>query len=368
MRTCLGWSVALLVFIPHDLAWADETKPSEALSRIEALEKKNASRMEAIERENTLLRGEVARLRQLTKSQPRNSALSQSDQHTRLTAQAPPVLTRAAAKSDSNTQPLAHDSSAYVADREPVENWGGVYWGTGFGVGGGRTKVRGQETYRYNCIGCSPPDNVSITNVDTQGAPYRALGAFADLSVGFNVPLGSRLVVGAQADGTIGKVNFGSRGTRSYTFSDASGVILPSPGTGSFDLQVNSPWTLTGLLRGGFLADEKTMLYGVAGWTFAQFNIPSYAYNSRFDGFINSSSDVTANGPTVGLGIERKLDKNWSVLVELRYTQFFASSLTNSSTFSDPVVTGGSDVAHTKSSSDMFTGKVGVSYLIPIGF
>jgi outer membrane immunogenic protein len=124
---------------------------------------------------------------------------------------------------------------------------------------------------------------------------------------------------------------------------------------------------LTGLLRGGFLLDQKTMLYGVAGWTFARFNIPSYAFNERFDGFINGASDVTANGPTVGLGIERKLDGNWSVLAEFRYTQFFASSLTNSSTFSDPFVTGGSDVAHTKYNSDMFTGRVGVSYLLPIG-
>ena len=314
MRTCLGWSVALLAFAPHDLAWADGTTPSEVLTRLEALEKKNAVRMEAIERENVLLRDEVARLRQLTHSQRRNSMLSDGYQQAKLSAQAPPLLTRAAAKSDGNTQPPARGPSVYIADREPVENWGGFYWGTAFGFGGGRTKVGGQETYRYNCIGCSPPDNVAITNGDTQGAPYRALGAFADLSIGFNVPLGNRLVVGAQADGTIGEIRFGSRGTRSYTFSDASGVIPPSPGTGSFDLQATSPWMLTGLLRGGFLMDEKTMLYGVAGWTFAKFNIPSYAYNSRFDGFINSPSEVAANGPTVGLGIERKLDKNWSIL------------------------------------------------------
>lgn len=309
---------------------------------------------------------EVARLRGLAKSPPRNS--SENDRRPRPSAQTAPALTKAAAESGSYAQPWIREPTAYAADQEQASIWRGSYWSTTFGVGSGRTKINGQDADRHNCIGCSPPDNVFIANVNTQGAPYRATGAFADFSLGVNAPVGDRLVFGAQADGTIGEISFGSKGTRSYTFSDASGVIPPSPGLGSFDLRATSPWMLTGLLRGGFLVDQATLLYAVAGWTVAQFNIPSYAYNGRFDDFINSAGGVTMNGPTVGLGIERKIDKNWSILAEFRYTQFLASSLSRSSMFADAFMTDGSDVAQTKYNSDMYTANIRISYLIRIGW
>src|SRR5208282_1285830 len=102
--------------------------------------------------------------------------------------------------------------------------------------------------------------------------PNFAPGAFGDVFVGLNAPISDSFVVGVQADGAIGATNFGSQGTRSYVFSDASGPT--GSGTGSFDQKVSSPWMVTGLLRGGYLLNPATLVYGVAGWTAAQFNIP----------------------------------------------------------------------------------------------
>ena len=45
----------------------------------------------------------------------------------------------------------------------------------------------------------------------------------------------------------------------------------PATASGNYRPQVTSRWMATGLLRAGILVDDLTLLYGLGGWTVAQF-------------------------------------------------------------------------------------------------
>lgn len=66
------------------------------------------------------------------------------------------------------------------------------------------------------------------------------------------------------------------------------------------------------------LLDDNTLLYGLGGWTFGRFE----AHNVANNPFYQPNETFWANGPTGGVGIERKLYSNWRVGGEYRYTRF----------------------------------------------
>jgi long-subunit fatty acid transport protein len=63
------------------------------------------------------------------------------------------------------------------------------------------------------------------------------------------------------------------------------------------------------LLRAGVLLDDRTLIYGVGGWTSAQFE----AHNVTDNPFYQPVENFWVNGWTARGGVERKLDSNWSV-------------------------------------------------------
>ncbi|WP_354270593.1 outer membrane protein [Bradyrhizobium japonicum] len=88
--------------------------------------------------------------------------------------------------------------------------------------------------------------------------------------------------------------------------------------TGDYRPQVTARWLASAPLRASVLLDDNTLLYGLGGWTFGRFE----AHNVANNPFYQPNETFWANGPTGGVGIERKLYSNWRVGAEYRYTRF----------------------------------------------
>ena len=117
---------------------------------------------------------------------------------------------------------------------------------------------------------------------------------------------------------------------------------------------------VSALARAGWLVTPTTLTYGLAGWTGAQFDYQNLTDNLFFqpkDGF-------WANGITVGGGLEQKLDTNWSIRAEYRYTNFADADVSNNFFWSSNFPSTQTDTIKTKFDDQMQMVRVGVSYLL----
>src|SRR5258705_1701181 len=152
--------------------------------------------------------------------------------------------------------------------------------------------------------------------------PGHGAGGLLDVFAGWNTQI-SNVIVGGQLEATASNLNFGSAGSKSYIYFDGNGPTGQTA-VGDFRSQLSSRWMTSALLRAGILLNEQTLVYGIGGWTLAQFE----ARNVTDNPFFQPVETFLANGWTAGAGIERKLDSNWSVRAEYRYTSF-GSTRTN---------------------------------------
>lgn len=202
-----------------------------------------------------------------------------------------------------------------VETNRPTPNWTGAYWGASAGGAATRSSVVSAERNTQAFSGNPFPFTISgLETVGTSSANNG--GGLIDLFAGWNVQV-SRVVLGAQLEATASQLNFSSTGSKAYTYFNATG---PSGQTALADFrpQVAARWMTSALLRAGVLLDDQTLIYGVGGWTGAQFE----ARNVTDNPFYQPVESFWANGWTAGGGIERKLDSNWSVRAEYRYTDF----------------------------------------------
>jgi outer membrane immunogenic protein len=115
------------------------------------------------------------------------------------------------------------------------------------------------------------------------------------------------------------------------------------------------------LLRAGVLLNEQTLVYGTGGWTIAQFEVRNVTENP----FFQPVETFLANGWTAGVGIERKLDSNWSIRAEYRYTKFGTTTVSDHYSFQG--LSGGAgnsqtDQRQTQFDQSMQAGRIGVAY------
>ncbi|GMO20792.1 outer membrane beta-barrel protein [Bradyrhizobium sp. TM233] len=199
-------------------------------------------------------------------------------------------------------------------------SWTGAFWGGSVGGAATRAGTRSDErTTQGNSLNAPPFDLFGFNSLDQSGTAKNG-GGFIDLFAGGDVQI-SRLVVGGQLEATVADLNFSSSGTRSLTYFNSAGPT-GATATGDYRPQVTSHWMASTLLRAGILLDENTLLYGLGGWTFARFE----ARNLTDNPFYQPNETFWASGPTGGVGIERRLDGNWRVRAEYRYTRFDAAS------------------------------------------
>jgi opacity protein-like surface antigen len=106
-------------------------------------------------------------------------------------------------------------------------------------------------------------------------------GVVIDVFAGWNEQLSSSLVIGAQLEASAANLNFSSAGTRTYAYFDTSGPTGQTA-VGDFRPQVASRWMATALLRAGVLLNDQTLVYGLGGWSLAQFEARNLSDNSFF--------------------------------------------------------------------------------------
>lgn len=201
-----------------------------------------------------------------------------------------------------------------------------------------------------------PPNFSGFDSASTSG-PARGGGAMLDLFVGWNTELSKSFVVGGQLEVTASNLNFSSSGTKSYTYFDGNGPT-GATATGDFRPQVTSRWMASALIRAGFLVDERTLFYGLGGWTLAQFE----NHNVTDNPFYQPQETFMANGWAAGAGIERKLDSHWSVRAEYRYTHFGAQHTADNFLFQTNFATTQSYKRGTQYDQSMQAGRIGIAY------
>ncbi|AWL93046.2 outer membrane beta-barrel protein [Bradyrhizobium ottawaense] len=228
--------------------------------------------------------------------------------------------------------------------------WTGIFWGAS--AGGAATK---SSTTSAGQATIASPGFLTGYNTSDLSAPTSNAGAFIDLFAGANVQV-SRLVFGGQLEATASDLNFSSSGARSYSYFDQNGAT-GATATGNYRPQLTSRWMASALLRAGVLLDDDTLLYGLGGWTFAQFE----ARNVTDNPFYQPNETFRASGPTGGVGIERKLYSNWRVRAEYRYTKFDTAHTQDQFGF----VSGTSSQGYSRSTQfdqSMQSGRIGVAY------
>lgn len=195
-------------------------------------------------------------------------------------------------------------------------DWTGAFWGAS--AGGAATKASTSSAERTADLnsGAIPPFDLFGFNSSDLSGKTNGGGGFIDLFAGWDTQV-SRLVIGGQLEATASDLSFSSSGSRNLTYFNSTGPTGVTA-TGDYRPQVSSRLMASTLLRAGVLLDESTLLYGLGGWTFAKFE----ARNLTDNPFYQPNESFWASGPTGGIGIERRLDSNWRIRAEYRYTKF----------------------------------------------
>jgi opacity protein-like surface antigen len=248
-------------------------------------------------------------------------------------------------------------ASTHYTPERPVSSWPGAYWGASAGGAATRSSVVSTQRDMQAFPGNPPPLNVNGYDVLGRASANHG-GGVIDVFAGWNARL-SNFVVGGQLEATAAELNFNSNGSKAYTYFDANGPT-GSTANGDFRPQVAARWMASALLRAGVLLNEQTLVYGIGGWTGAQFE----ARNLTDNPFYQPVETFWANGWTGGAGIERQLDSNWSVRAEYRYTSFGGVRTSDhfNFQFAGPTIGTQSSQRQTQFDQSMQSGRIGFAY------
>lgn len=326
----VAWLVALLTLCGGN-ALADSLE-ERVLEKIAALE----ARVATLESKNKEYRRDA--------EEARSQAHAANAKLARLSNVAAPNIASAMA------------STHFVAEA-PAYSWTGAYWGASAGGAATRSNVASAQRALQEFPANAPP--LQVNGYDALGrASANNGGGMIDVFAGWNTRL-SNFVIGGQLEATAAALNFSSSGSRSYTYFNATGPIGLTA-DGDFRPQVASRWMAAALLRAGVLLNEQTLIYAIGGWTGALFE----ARNVLDNPFYQPVESFWANGWTAGAGIERQLDRNWSVRAEYRYAEFSGVRTIDHFNFQSSGPTGGrqSSQSQTQFDQSMQLGRIGFAY------
>ena len=198
-------------------------------------------------------------------------------------------------------------SMALAADMvppEPVPSWSGIYLGAGGGIQFGDLNVHSRVCellYDDYCNSYATLDKDFNDNDSSFAGVVQG---------GYDWQIGPYFVTGSFVSWTFGD-SLGSDHKR--YFDEEDGVF------GKWNTDVQNMLTIAS--RQGFLPMPNLMVYGLAGWSWADVDHKLKIDCDDCDGRIAKSGDnFNANGVTVGAGAEYKFTDNLSLRGEYRFT------------------------------------------------
>lgn len=219
--------------------------------------------------------------------------------------------------------------SAFAADVIPepvISNWTGLHIGIGGGAGYNFYDAESESSLNLNLNPNVAPQTIPIISNAIFGDDLGAWYGFGTVEIGFDYQFeDSPIVIGILANYDFNGSNDaeGSSDTSLLPGVGPDGEALVSLNN-SVEAELDDSWFLGGRL--GFVMNENTLLYGLAGYTWAEGKIKSdHALDVLGGGgvveiagtHVDEEDDV--DGWTVGAGLEHLITENLSLKVEYRH-------------------------------------------------
>jgi len=215
----------------------------------------------------------------------------------------------------------------------PAASWTGFYIGGGVGAGAvvheldvnayeDKFKKKGCENENYSETASYVNGHETASCGDyylTESSDFNfnfdgigGEGIFGTLQIGYDWQFAPRGVFGLFADADLTAIETDldfSASTNGDTWLSGSG-----------EMEMDYMWTIGARL--GYLATPDTLVYVLVGYSQAEFDDPSISINYEDGSDTFKTSLDTFSGVSVGLGMETRLDRNWGLKLEYRFTQF----------------------------------------------
>lgn len=226
--------------------------------------------------------------------------------------------------------PVAAPVVEPVITPAPASDWAGGYAGGSIGYAFGGDDEVGADLYE---------DDVLIDRF-TDITDLKLKGVNAGLHAGYRWQRGN-WVFGPELTIEGGDISDEQSG---------STVLEGMPVSADIESQVNY---IAGLqLKTGYVVNPQTMVYGTAGYVRGDFDYTLSAAAGDDSGSLTES--YTADGYSLGLGVERKVRDNLSVFAEWQYRNFGKTELTYD--------LGDGDSVRTRATPEHHNIKVGVNF------
>ena len=203
------------------------------------------------------------------------------------------------------------------APMPPVATWTGLYIGGGVGAGAVVHELDVdsyrdvyKQTKSCSLWGCSDWKAGHWVSGHEESLNFDGIGGegiFGTAQIGYDWQFAPRAVFGV-----FGDFDWSNIGTDvSLSYSDGYETV-------NTETELDMEWMWTIGARLGFLPTPDTLVYALAGYSQASFDDADVSMDG-FDPFKTSLD--TFKGWTVGAGMETRLDHNWGLKLEYRFTQ-----------------------------------------------
>lgn len=213
-------------------------------------------------------------------------------------------------------------NTAAIADGHEDDLWTGAF----VAIGGGLQSFSAEDSLFGSSVEGEIFEGPPFYTEDfyETDSTFPGEDSFATAEIGYDVQVGENYVLGAVA----GIDSSGGSGSGSIDglWAFEGGGEFVHDGEFAANLEISSVTHLGG--RAGFLVNPQTLIFATASamWGTAQMSYTGALSDFFEDGSalsVNRSDEsVNVTGTSIGIGVERMLQNNWSIKAEVRRTRY----------------------------------------------
>ena len=215
-------------------------------------------------------------------------------------------------------------NTAAIADGHEDDLWTGAF----VAIGGGLQSFSAEDSFFSGGVEGEIFEGPEFYTEDFFGTDSTFPGedSFTTAEIGYDVQVGENYVFGAVA----GIDSSGGSGSGSidglWAFEGGGEFVSEGDSEFAANLEISSVTHLGG--RAGFLINPQTLIFGTASamWGTAQMSSTGTLSDFFEDGStlsVNRSNEsVSVTGTSIGIGVERMLQNNWSIKAEVRRARY----------------------------------------------